>query len=96
MDEHLYIVSYDISETKRWRRAFKLLHAYGDWVQLSVFQCRLSRRRQVELLARLDGIIHHTEDHVIIMDLGVADAVKPRIISLGKTFEPIDRQPLIV
>jgi CRISPR-associated protein Cas2 len=96
MDEHLYIISYDIREPRRWRRTFKLLHAYGEWVQLSVFQCRLSSRRKAELFTRLDEIIHHKEDHVMIIDLGTADTVKLRIISLGKTFEPLKREPLVV
>jgi len=45
MDEHLYIVTYDIRDPKRWRRIFKIMNGYGEWVQLSVFQCRMSRRR---------------------------------------------------
>lgn len=43
MDEHLYIVTYDIRDPKRWRRVFKIMNGYGEWVQLSVFQCRMSR-----------------------------------------------------
>ena len=45
MDERLYVVAYDIADQKRWRRVFKAMHGYGEWLQLSVFQCRLSRRR---------------------------------------------------
>ncbi len=96
MDEHLYIVSYDIADQKRWRRIFKLMKGYGEWLQYSVFQCRLSRRRQAELVALLDGILHHKEDHVVLVDIGPADAVKPRVVSLGKVFEPVAREPTIV
>ena len=77
MPEHLYIVVYDISDPKRWRKVFKVMNGYGAWVQLSVFQCRMSRQRQAELLARLDGLIDHDEDHVVLVDLGVADNVEP-------------------
>ena len=94
--EHLYIVSYDISDTKRWRRVFKLMKGYGEWLQLSVFQCRLSERRHAELLSLLDGAIKDGEDHVVMLDLGPADAVKPRVISLGKSFDPLRREPTIV
>ncbi|MFA7096009.1 MAG: CRISPR-associated endonuclease Cas2, partial [Gammaproteobacteria bacterium] len=45
MDERLYIVSYDIADAKRWRAVFKIMKGYGEWLQLSVFQCRMSRRR---------------------------------------------------
>jgi len=96
MNEHLYIVAYDIGDPKRWRRIFKLMHGYGEWLQLSVFQCRLSARRHAELVATLDEIIHHKNDHVIMLDLGPADAVKPRVVSLGKAFEPVERKPTIV
>jgi CRISPR-associated protein Cas2 len=96
MDEHLYIVSYDIRDQKRWRAIFRLMKGYGEWLQLSVFQCRLSRRRHAELLATLDEIIHHDHDHVLMLDLGVADNVDPRVVSLGKNFTPIIREPVIV
>lgn len=96
MDEHLYIITYDITNQKRWRAVFKLMQGYGEWLQLSVFQCRLSRRRHADLLATLDEIIHHDEDHVLMLDLGVADNVLPRVVSLGKIFQPVEREPIIV
>lgn len=96
MEEHLYIVTYDISNEKRWRAVFKLMKGYGQWLQLSVFQCRLSRRRHAELLATLDELIHHDQDHVLMMDLGIADKVTPRVVSLGKNFEPITREAVII
>jgi CRISPR-associated protein Cas2 len=95
-EEHLFIVTYDISDPKRWRRVFGVMNGYGEWLQLSVFQCRLSRQRQAELVALIDGIIHHTTDHVLFMDLGPADQVVPRVVSLGKTFEAVARVPVIV
>lgn len=96
MDEHLYIIAYDIADQKRWRAIFRLLHGYGEWLQLSVFQCRLSRLRHAELIATLDEIIHHTEDHVILMDLGSADGVNPKVVSLGKKFQPVEKEPIVV
>lgn len=96
MKEHLYIVAYDISDSKRWRRIFKIMNGYGEWLQLSVFQCRLSPRRHAEMIQLLDGIIHHDDDHIVVMDLGPADTVEPRVTSLGKTFEAVAREPTIV
>jgi CRISPR-associated protein Cas2 len=95
-DEHLYIVVYDISDQKRWRRVFRLMQGYGEWVQLSVFQCRLNAKRHAELVALLDGIIQHKVDHVVSMDLGPAEQVDPRVISLGKVFEVVSREAVIV
>ncbi|MFO7285616.1 MAG: CRISPR-associated endonuclease Cas2 [Gammaproteobacteria bacterium] len=97
MDEHLFIVTYDISDPKRWRAVYGLMNGYGEWLQLSVFQCRLTPKRHAEMIATLDQLIHHDEDHVLIMDLGTPERVKPRVVSLGKaTFEPVQREPVIV
>lgn len=96
MQERLYIVSYDISEPRRWRKIFKLLHGYGEWLQLSVFQCRLSRKRLIQMEALLSEYLNHREDHLLVLDLGPADAVKPHVRSIGKPFVPVARQPVIV
>ncbi|MDN5874688.1 MAG: CRISPR-associated endonuclease Cas2 [Sinobacteraceae bacterium] len=96
MNEHLYLVSYDIRDPKRWRRIFKLMKGYGEWLQLSVFQCRMSRRRQAEMIELLDGILNRKEDALLIVDVGPADQVKPKIISLGEKFQPVAREPIIV
>jgi CRISPR-associated protein Cas2 len=97
VDEHLYIVTYDIGDQKRWRAVFRLMHGYGEWLQLSVFQCRLSRKRHAEMVATLDEIVNQKEDHVIIVDVGVVENVTPRVVSLGKrTFEPVQCEPVIV
>ncbi len=96
-DEHLYIVTYDIADAKRWRAVFKLMHGYGEWLQLSVFQCRLTRSRHVDLVARLTTTIAAGEDHVMVIDVGIVDDVRPRVQSIGKSaFAPIERAPVIV
>jgi CRISPR-associated protein Cas2 len=95
-DDRLYIVTYDIADPKRWRRVFRVMEGHGEWLQLSVFQCRLSPRRQAELVALLDGIIHHRDDHVLFLDLGPADQVTPRVVSLGKDFAAVRREPIVV
>ncbi len=96
-DEHLYIVTYDIADDRRWRAIFKLMHGYGEWLQLSVFQCRLTRSRHIELTQQLGGIMSLSDDHVMIIDVGPAESVQPRVQSLGKrSFERIERVPLVV
>lgn len=96
-DEKLYFVAYDISSPKRWRSIFTTMHGYGEHVQLSVFQCRLTPVRYTELVGDIDSIIHHKEDHVVIIDLGNADGVEPKITSLGKRgYTPVKHEPIIV
>jgi CRISPR-associated protein Cas2 len=96
-EEHLYVVTYDIADEKRWRAVFKLMHGYGEWLQLSVFQCRLPRSRYIEFVAKLETAISRTEDSVLIIDIGVADSVSPRLQSFGKrVFVPVERKPIIV
>ena len=94
--ENLYIVAYDISSPRRWRRVFRIMQGYGEWVQLSVFQCRLSRRRRIELKLALEEAINHSQDHVIMLDLGPAEMLRPRVESLGKSFSVVERGPVIV
>lgn len=96
-DEHLYVVTYDIADERRWRAVFKLMHGFGEWMQLSVFQCRLTRLRHAELVQRLQSTISASEDHVLVVDLGVAKHVEPRVQSLGKRgFAAVQRAPVIV
>jgi CRISPR-associated protein Cas2 len=94
--EHLYIVSYDIRNPRRWRRLFRAMNGFGDWLQLSVFQCRLDKVRRLRLEAAIQEIVNSREDHVLIMDLGPAESVKPRVSSIGKAFDPVQRESVIV
>ena len=63
-----YPVSYDVACRKRWQRVFRLLQDYGKWVQLSVFRCRLDRRR-VRMAAELEELIDAGEDRLLIARL---------------------------
>lgn len=96
VDDRLYLVTYDIADPKRWRSLFRIMNGYGDWLQLSVFQCRLSRQRRVELQAAIEEVIHRTQDHVLIFDIGPTDTVSPKVTSLGKSFAAVERRPVIV
>ena len=94
--EHLYILAYDIADAKRWRRVFKLMKGHGRWLQLSVFQCRLTTRRRLALTAKIEQIVDPKEDHVLVVDIGPATSVAPRIESIGKSYRPIERKAIIL
>lgn len=90
------MVVYDVRHPARWRRLFKIMNGYGDWVQLSVFQCLLTPLRKVQLIGRIEEVIDLLEDHVILMDLGPSDKDKPTVLSLGRPFNAAQRQVTIV
>ena len=95
-DERTYIVTYDIADARRWRRVFKTMNGFGEWLQLSVFQCRLSRRRRAELETRLRELAKVGEDHVLLIDVGPADSSALVVESIGKTFSAIERQAVVI
>jgi CRISPR-associated protein Cas2 len=95
-DERLYIVAYDISDQRRWRRVFRAMHGFGEWLQLSVFQCRLTRRRRAEMETRLRGLIKDGEDHILLVDVGPADGIHVAVESIGKTFSMLERKATVI
>ena len=94
--ERLYIVTYDISNQRRWRRVFKTMHGYGEWLQLSVFQCRLTPRRRAELETALRELVKNGEDHVLMIDVGSADKIHLAVASIGKSFSKMERQATVI
>ena len=41
----MYVISYDITDTKRRNKIFKVLKNYGEHKQYSVFECDISKKR---------------------------------------------------
>ncbi|MGH7057471.1 MAG: CRISPR-associated endonuclease Cas2 [Acetobacteraceae bacterium] len=95
-DDRLIIVTYDISDPRRWRRVFKTMNGFGEWMQLSVFQCRLTPRRRAELETRLRELVKPGEDHVLLIEVGPAAGTKLAIQSIGKTFSRIERHAVVI
>lgn len=96
MDDHVYIVAYDISDSRRWRKIFKILHGYGEWMQLSIFQCRLSKTKRSELESRLREVVKSGKDHLVIIDIGPAKNIELRIESIGKDLDTIERKAVVI
>ena len=72
MSARLYLVAYDISSPKRWRRVYKAVRRLCQRSQLSVFVCRGTPARMAQLEKELKRHIHPTEDRLMILDLGPA------------------------
>jgi len=69
-----YIISYDIASDKagdkRRAKLFNALASRGDHAQFSVFFCQMNPRELAELRDEIIAMIHHTQDQVLIVDLG--------------------------
>lgn len=65
-----YLVCYDIRNPKRLRRVHKLMKAYGEPWQYSVFYCTLKDIDRVRLETALRETMNLKEDQVLIVDLG--------------------------
>lgn len=92
-----YLVCYDICDDKRLRQVFKIMRGYGDHLQLSVFECQLTRLDLVRLKSELEEVIHHTQDQVLFIDLGPAEGRGDRVITaLGKPYVKVDAPCIVV
>lgn len=65
-----YLVCYDVCEAKRLRRIHKLMKAYGEPWQYSVFYCTLRAIDRVRLENAAREILNLKEDQLLIVDLG--------------------------
>lgn len=81
MPHRLYIVTYDISSPKRWRRVYAHLHKLGEHRQLSVFLVKTDARGLDRLAARLEGLIDPKTDSILIAPVGRGEA--DRMVELG-------------
>ena len=85
------------ADRRRWRRVLTIVEGYGDRLQLSVFQCRLTvPSARIEMATRLEEVIRKDQDSVMFLDLGPADKVTPRVESLGRPFEAIQRRARVL
>ena len=92
-----YVVSYDISHPRRWRKVYRLMLGYGEWTQYSVFRCDLTPREVLELRAKVGALIHHGEDQVLFVDVGPADGrALVAFRAIGRPYAASVRQAIIV
>jgi len=58
------VVSYDISQDNRRTKIHSILKSYGQWVQLSVFECHLTDTQYAKLRSRLGKLIKPDSDSI--------------------------------
>jgi CRISPR-associated protein Cas2 len=92
-----YIVSYDIMEPKRLQKVHRTMKGFGEALHYSVFRCNLTPKGRVEMIAALTGLIKHSEDRVMVIDLGPAEgSVERKIEFLGVHHQEMERKAIIV
>ena len=69
MTSQRYLVCYDICEPRRLRHVAKTLQAYGERIQYSIFECRLSSLQFAEVQRKLLKLIEVGEDQVLFVSL---------------------------
>ncbi len=85
METRCFVVTYDISHPKRWKRLYNLMKSFGEHVQLSVFRCDLEPMQAVRLRGLIEQIVKHDEDQVILVDLGPStQEVIREIVVIGR------------
>lgn len=93
------LVTYDIADTdgvgaKRLRRISDVCCKYGERVQFSVFECRLSRTRLERMIGEIEDVIDKSLDTVAIYRLpGHIDEAKRQ---LGRPQKHEPGQPWIL
>lgn len=91
------MVSYDVSDPKRLRLLNRVMKGFGYGLHYSVFRCDLNSMGRVDLIACIDEVINHSEDRVMIVDLGPVDgSVEGRITFLGKIPKKRTRGAVVV
>jgi CRISPR-associated protein Cas2 len=68
-----YLVCYDVRDDKRLRKIHKLMKAYGEPWQYSVFYCTLRAIDRVRLENAAREILNLREDQFLIVDLGSSE-----------------------
>ncbi|MBX6353560.1 MAG: CRISPR-associated endonuclease Cas2 [Thermoflavifilum sp.] len=91
------LVSYDVSDPKRWRRVYKIMRGHGTHVQYSVFLCQLTEQDEVALRCSLAEVIHPSVDQVLFARLGPVDSnrLEKTITCIGRDFAPLDLKGLV-
>jgi len=86
-----YLICYDISNDKRRERVFKACKDHGTHLQFSVFECDLNAMELAVFETRLNDLINHTADQILIVSLSPAENRGSRVIrALGLPYLKMD------
>lgn len=78
------VVVYDIPSNRKRTKLRKKLKAFGEPVQLSVFECNLSSKEKKAMMGAIKGIISEKEDRVRIYEMCRGCRIKTLILGEGQ------------
>ena len=87
MESKLYVIAYDIADTKRRNRLAKELEDWGERVNYSVFECILKHKQFESVKKVMNEIINPHSDVVVVYPMCLDCRVAS--VNLGR---PIDRK----
>ena len=93
------LVTYDIADTdttgaSRLRRIADVCEKYGQRVQFSVFECRLSKTRLTRLVGEVEDIIDHERDSVLLYRF--PSGIESATLRLGRCQEHAIGKPWVL
>lgn len=94
MARRRHLIAYDIADDRRLRRVAKVMEAYGDRLQYSVFICDLSASELIAWRSDLLGLLDLHQDSVVVLDLGLPGASPIEMI--GKSRRLPSAGPVVV
>ena len=68
-DRALYLAAYDVTNADRLQAALRVLKGYASGGQKSVFECFLTPRERLALLAEIRGVLDVAEDRFLLLPL---------------------------
>ena len=80
-----YLITYDISNNKRWRRLFRLLKNKGLNVQFSCFEVDMNKNELMCLVEEIENIINCEEDSVFIFPIN--KELDSMVVKFGKDLD---------
>jgi CRISPR-associated protein Cas2 len=92
-----FLVTYDISDPKRWRQVFKAMKGYGEHWQLSVFFCVLKDVDRVRMQRDLEEAMNLKDDQALILDLGPdEDSARNAATVLGESLPKVNTGVVVI
>jgi len=91
-----YLVAYDIASDRRLRKVHKTVREHGTRLQYSVYRCSLTDKELILLRAKLENLINHDEDQVLLIRLGPTGAHRVSTETIGLPFTPESTDSIVI